>query len=87
MNRREITIPERPAASAAVQRKPPLSTIPAHSIPVAKTYSSKRKIEDENGATEVEENGVRLKVWNLLLLNIFIIFKFFCIDYKGDSYL
>ena len=65
MNRREITIPERPATSA-IQRKP-LPT-PAPSVSAAKTYPSKRKVEDENGSAEVEENGVRLKVWYMSII-------------------
>ncbi len=61
MTKRETSAPERPPPPSQATRSP-------HVIAtgnVAKVYSAKRKVEEENGV-ETEENGVRPKVNSLL---------------------
>ena len=71
MNRREISIPERSVSgcnsNVQARKSPSSNNTLSSSVAVAKTYASKRKVEEENGLNETEENGVRLKVDNILL--------------------
>lgn len=62
MTKRDSTIPERKAPMHPARSVHSTGT---NTNTTAKTYPSKRKVEDENGL-DVDENGVRPKVVLLL---------------------